>query len=49
MGATDRRAFARMSLLTSFETYIELRRNVGLSKREVVRTLQEDAKALVVR
>jgi AcrR family transcriptional regulator len=36
----DRRAFALMSLLTSFETYIELRRTVGLSKRQVVRTLQ---------
>jgi AcrR family transcriptional regulator len=43
----DRRAFAALSLLTSFETYIELRRVVGLSKREVVRTLQDAATRLV--
>jgi AcrR family transcriptional regulator len=42
----DRRAFAVLSVLTSFETYIELRRTVGLSKREVVRTLQDVAGTL---
>lgn len=40
-GLTDKRSFAVMSLLTSFETYVELRRVVGLSKRDVVRTLQD--------
>jgi AcrR family transcriptional regulator len=42
----DRRAFAVLSVLTSFETYVELRRTVGLSKREVVRTLQNVAGTL---
>src|SRR5690348_7760685 len=37
----DRRRFAVLSVATSFETYVELRRTVGLSKREVVRTLQD--------
>jgi hypothetical protein len=35
-----------LSVLTSFETYVELRRTVGLSKREVVRTLQDVAGTL---
>lgn len=43
----DRASFATLSLLTSFETYVELRRVVGLSKREVVRTAQDAAKQLV--
>lgn len=38
------KGFAEVSLLTSFETYIELRRTVGLSRREVVSTLQRIAK-----
>jgi hypothetical protein len=38
-----------MSLLTSFETYVELRRVVGLSKRDAVRTLQDDATRLLHR
>jgi AcrR family transcriptional regulator len=42
----DRHTFAVLSLLTSFETYVELRRVVGLSKRDVVRTLQELANRL---
>ena len=46
-GLADRRSFAALSLLTSFETYVELRRVVGLSKREVVRTLQDDATRLL--
>src|SRR4051794_39415346 len=33
-------AFATLALLTSFETYEELRRRVGLEHDEVVRTLQ---------
>ena len=39
-----RNGFAELSVLTSFETYIELRRTVGLSKRDVVATLQRAAK-----
>jgi len=38
-GADDRATFARLALLTSFETYQELRRAVGLSKRDVVATI----------
>jgi len=38
---TDRRLFGIVSVATSFETYVELRRVVGLSKRDVVRTLQD--------
>jgi AcrR family transcriptional regulator len=40
----DRRQFAVLSVLTSFETYVELRRVVGLSKRELIRTLQDVAR-----
>jgi len=40
----DRTAFAELCLLTSFETYRELRRHVGLSKRDVVATLQKAAR-----
>jgi AcrR family transcriptional regulator len=36
----DRETFAQLALLTSFETYLELRRAVGLSKRDVVATIQ---------
>jgi AcrR family transcriptional regulator len=39
-GADDRAAFARLALLTSFETYQELRRAVGLSKGDVVATIR---------
>jgi hypothetical protein len=39
-----RPGFAELSVLTSFETYVELRRTVGLSRREVVSTLQRAAK-----
>jgi AcrR family transcriptional regulator len=41
----DRRTFARLSVLTSFETYRELRRGVSLPLREVVATLQAAATA----
>jgi AcrR family transcriptional regulator len=43
-GVDERAAFAELCVLTSFETYRELRRNVGLSKREVVFTLQRAAR-----
>lgn len=46
-GVEGREAFAALSLLTSFETFYELRRRVGLPKREVVRQLQDAARRLV--
>jgi AcrR family transcriptional regulator len=42
-GRADRETFALISLLTSFETYLELRRHARLPKRRVVETLQEAA------
>jgi AcrR family transcriptional regulator len=39
-GLDGRDAFATLAALTSFETYRELRRHAGLSKRDVVRLLQ---------
>lgn len=39
----DRTVFAQLCVLTSFETYRELRRNAGLPKREVVSMLQRAA------
>ena len=48
LGIRDRSALAALSVLTSFETYLELRRHNRLSKREVTRTLQETARALRV-
>ncbi len=46
-GTHDRSAFSALSLLTSFETFVELRRRTGLPKRDVTRTLQAAAAALV--
>jgi AcrR family transcriptional regulator len=46
-GIDDRAALAALAVLTSFETFEELRRRVGLPKREVVATLQEAARKLV--
>jgi AcrR family transcriptional regulator len=43
LGRTDREAFAALAVATSFETYLELRRNVGLPKLDVVRSLQAAA------
>jgi AcrR family transcriptional regulator len=43
---SDRHVFALLAMLTSFETYLELRRSVGLSKRQLVQTLQDAAKRL---
>lgn len=43
----DRRGLAALSLLTSFETYLELRRHAGLAKRGVVATLQYAARRLL--
>ena len=47
LGIADRQAFAALALLTSFETYLELRRNVGLTKKDVVKTLQSTAHRLL--
>jgi AcrR family transcriptional regulator len=44
LGTDDRAVFAELSALTSFETYRELRRHAGLSKRDVVATLQRAAR-----
>jgi AcrR family transcriptional regulator len=49
LGRRDRESFAALAVLTSFETFLELRRNVGLSKQEVVRTLQAGAHSLLER
>jgi AcrR family transcriptional regulator len=47
LGASERGTFAALALLTSFETYRELRRNAGLSRRDVTATLQEAARRLL--
>jgi AcrR family transcriptional regulator len=44
-GVGRRRAVALLLVLTSFETYLELRRHAGLAEREVVRTLHRWAGA----
>jgi AcrR family transcriptional regulator len=46
-GAEGPRALATLAVLTSFETFEELRRHAGLSKREVVRVLQDAAARLL--
>ena len=46
-GLTKARAFALLMVLTSYETYRELRR-AGLSDREVARTLCDSAAALLL-
>ena len=47
LGIHDRGAFAALAVLTSFETYRELRRNAGLSQRAVKATIQESAHRLL--
>lgn len=48
LGVQDvQRILPLLLVLTSFETYLELRRHAGLSLREVTRTLTESADALV--
>jgi AcrR family transcriptional regulator len=44
----ERRALALLSLATSFETFVELRRRAGLSQRELIATLQESVRVLVL-
>lgn len=46
LGIRDRAAFSLLAVLTSFETYLELRRRTGLPRREVVRSLQAAAAGL---
>lgn len=46
-GRSERRAFAALALLTSFETYRELRRGAGLSQRNVTTTIQDAARRLL--
>ena len=43
----DRRTLAQLAVLTSFETFVELRRRAGLSRADVVRTLQGAVRSLV--
>lgn len=47
LGRDDRPALAALAVLTSFETFQELRRRVGLPKREVVATIQAAAARLL--
>jgi AcrR family transcriptional regulator len=47
-GTSERRALAHLLVVTSFETFRELRRRAGLSEREVVRSLQDAAAKLVL-
>jgi hypothetical protein len=47
-GVGQRRALALLLVLTSFETYLELRRHAGLAEREVVRTLHAWAAAVLL-
>ncbi|NUR74653.1 MAG: TetR/AcrR family transcriptional regulator [Thermoleophilia bacterium] len=47
VGRDDGDALASLALLTSFEAYLELRRRLGKSKRQVVAVLQRNARALL--
>jgi AcrR family transcriptional regulator len=47
-GLTDRRSLALLLVLTSFETFQELRRRGGLAERDVVSTLQDTARAVLL-
>jgi hypothetical protein len=44
---SDREALARLMMLTSFETFEELRRRAHLPEKEVVAFLQREARALL--
>jgi AcrR family transcriptional regulator len=46
-GLVGAKALPSLALLTSFESYLELRRRAGLSQRQVVAYLQEAAAKLV--
>jgi hypothetical protein len=47
--ATEEKVLVELYVLTSFATFRGLRRNVGLPKAEVARTLQEAASVLLKR
>jgi AcrR family transcriptional regulator len=47
-GLPPRHAMATLLVLTSFETFVELRRVGGLSERDAAATLQESAAALLL-
>ncbi len=47
IGRDDPDAFSALAMLTSFETYVELRRVTGRSKRDVVALLKRAAHALL--
>jgi AcrR family transcriptional regulator len=47
IGNSDRRAFAQLAALTSFDTFRELRRGAGLPLREVVAAVQDAASRVV--
>jgi len=46
-GRTDKQTLAAFAALTSFDTYLELRRARGLSKHEVIRTLERMSSGLL--
>ena len=46
-GVSERKALAQLMLLTSYETFRELRR-AGLAERELTKTLQDSARRLLV-
>jgi AcrR family transcriptional regulator len=46
-GSNDRKVLAELAVLTSFETYRELRRHAGLPLRDVERTLVSGVRRLV--
>lgn len=48
LGREGGRAFAGLAAITSFETYLELRRHAGRSKSAVIGDLQRAAHALLV-
>ena len=47
LGRDDPATFAALTVLTSFETYVELRRHAGRSKAAVLEDLQRAANALI--
>jgi hypothetical protein len=47
LGREDPDAQAALGVLTSFETYLELRRRLGKPKRQVVALLQQHARTLL--
>ncbi|HWP02463.1 MAG TPA: helix-turn-helix domain-containing protein [Gemmatimonadaceae bacterium] len=49
LGRDDGDALAALAVLSSFETYLELRRRLGSSKRQVAAILQRQARALLAR